>query len=61
MELGFTAEDTSLTLFGGGGGSSLSKAMRLLVLRSGGRDEGGMSWGRGFGGGGPGADTGVVG
>lgn len=28
---------TSLTLFGGAGGSSLSSAMRLLVLRSGGR------------------------
>ena len=57
MELGFTPEDMSVTLFGGGGGSSLSNAMRLLVLRSVGRDAAGAGWACGWGGG---AETGVA-
>lgn len=41
MEDGFNPEDTSATLFGGrrAGGSSFSNAIKLLVLRSDGRDD----------------------
>lgn len=42
---GFVATGTSVTLFGGGGGSSFKSAIKLDVFRSGGRLGGGATAG----------------